>query len=266
MNKLTVLIAALTIVNSMTSFATGTSDNQSDPSEIITCPTAIECSRDRSISSCKAVGDNLEYWGEAIQDGPVKKGIYFFFTAQATHQSASGNPTFPLCRYRMVGTNNTLRVNREKSAWRLEATPSTSTNKWVIQGDNASCAETEAGDQDPRLCPFDKVPLIKIESTTNLGSISAYANGVLITKNQPIYSKDGVINMYQAWDGCSDSGQCTIDLMTYHKNIGSIGSVTVDMDNKMEILKVNSDPSTGYEITKPTSDNAIEIKPVKVGG
>jgi len=116
------------------------------------------------------------------------------------------------------------------------------------------------------LWPYDKRPLISI-TLSEINELSSYAYGVLITKKNPIYSSGGVINMYQAWDGCSDSGLCIIDLMVKQYNATiDIGSVAVDMDNKMKILKVRSYPSTGYEIIKPDSDNAIEIRQVKEGG
>ena len=38
------------------------------------------------------------------------------------------------------------------------------------------------------------------------------------------------------------------------------GSIIVDMDKKMKIVQINTDPTTGFEISKKEDSNTIEIK------
>ena len=78
MKRTKLLFFIITTLTMMLKFNTALAEEE--PGTLY-CPEKIECSRDKSISSCKAVGDNLEYWGEITSTGWVKKGTYSFQTA-----------------------------------------------------------------------------------------------------------------------------------------------------------------------------------------
>lgn len=90
-----------------------------------------------------------------------------------------------------------------------------------------------------------------------------YANGILVNKN-PMYSGETLhtLTMYQAWDACSDSGLCLLHLMIKEgAGTSEIGSILVDMSNKMKVQFIYPSCGTGYTIfSKSETPNLIEIK------
>jgi|GEM_PF-6445398 len=276
MKKLTVLITVLTIANSIAAFAMNTSDAQSATPATITCPKIIKCSAN-NVASCKAIGDNLEYWGKIYIFGQEKKGTYYFQQAQTTHHASSAHKDISVCKYPLRMNSNEggyLSLHAKENTW-LEASSSTPTNWKVGRFYQANCFIPKINPlgKDPELCSFNKIPLIGVTLNTSERIILFAHNsaGYLINR-APIISSPlfptAVITMYETWGSCSQKGPCTIDLMAKRDGHGKfkIGSVVLDMGNQMKILTVNPDPSTGYEIIKPTSDNAIEIRQIKVGG
>ena len=169
----------------------------------------------------------------------------------------------PLCMYSLFesnGTNTEVRI-RIKPEMHIEALLTYPTH-WRAGNGSADCYNggfpTPLA-QDPKLCPFNKIPLIGITFRSNsYFTLSAYANGILITK-KPIYQPKGIVNIYQAWDACSDTGLCAIELMaTINEESVDAGSIIVDMDNKMKIVGVQA--STEFEISYNEKSNSIEIK------
>lgn len=230
----------------------------------IACPYSIICSKDKSISSCQPVGENLEYWGEISASAPVKKGEYYFDTAISYYQSPTTAEDVPLCQYPQFdnGIVTGYIQIRIKPGSYLEALLTQPTD-WRVSGTRADCYTgiIEPTAKDPQLCQFNKIPLVKISLTSNdYISVTAYANGISILP-QPIYPQQtNVLTMYQAWDGCSDNKECTINFIANNGTSSfDIGNIIVNMENKMKILKVNSLPSSGYEIKNADSDNAIQI-------
>ena len=261
MNKVKLLFFILAPLATLFQFNTALAENSPI---VLNCPEKIECSRDKSISSCKSVGDNLEYWGEIDSAGwIIKKGTYSFQTAISYYQPTHNYEDVPLCVYSLFESGREIAEARIriKPGVHLEALLNAPT-QWRTYASRADCyngGSPTPTPQDPKLCPFNKIPLIGITlGSNNYFSLSAYANGILITK-APIYSPMGVINMYQAWDACSDTGLCTIELMaTINQALVGVGSIVVDMDNKMKIVDVYA--ITGFEISHDEKLNSIEIK------
>jgi hypothetical protein len=234
------------------------------------CPEKIECSKDKSISSCKATGEHLEYWSKVSASGTVKKGTYFLNSIYSYYQYPftmySSGCSYSTTDYYPAPTlyvNTPTEYNIKLIQWEAAKND---TSKWQIYGYQAQCNDYNV-QLDPKTCPLEPVPLVKVivpATYWNISKISAYANGVLL--NDEYFSQDNQfnwksINMYQAWDSCSDTGLCTIELMaTINQVLVDVGSIVVDMDNKMKITHVHA--ITGFEITHDEKLNSIEIKPV----
>lgn len=223
------------------------------------CPEKIDCSRDKSISSCNAIGANIEYWGKAYADATVKKGTYNLSGVRAGYQSPS-NYQDTGCSYSNPDYAITLHLSTPSDFpfWEADLNES---NKWITQGYYSYCSNN-GWPIKPELCSFRQIPLIKIDTSAYSGvfSLSVYANGILIDQNTSIYPGNALmINIYKAWDACSDSGRCIINLMANNSLI-DVGSIIVDMDNNMQIVQVNSDPTTGFKISHNQKENSIEIK------
>lgn len=223
---------------------------EASPKGPIICPKKIECSRDKSVSSCKAVGENLEFWGSVYSGGVVKKGTYIFNQAYALYQSPQTSHNIT-CSYTNDDYPDLKLILGHSDKWEAFINEST---QWTVQGYFATCHSN-----DSEACPFDQVPFINIiGASTRIISLSIYANGILINKTVNYPSQ--IINMYQAWDACSDTGLCDVTLIvTVDGSPINIGSIVVDMDNKMEIVQIHSDPTNKFQISKIKDENAIEI-------
>lgn len=233
--------------------------------KIITCPAKIECLRDKSISSCSAKGENLEYWGKINSNAPLKKGTYYFHSVFATYQSPeeSGFSVFPTCFYILNGSTQQLEIesiflNAKPNSY-MEAYLKPSAHQWILDGYGALCES----DGDPQICPLTKMPLLNIKLDTKFVLLNVYANGILMN-DYPIYPEitPYALTMYKAWDACTETGLCLLHLII-KEGAGTleIGSILVDMSNKMKIQFIYPSSGTGYSIySKPETPNLIEIK------
>lgn len=232
----------------------------------ITCPKEIQCSKDKSLSSCKAAGDNLEYWGEINSSAPIEKGIHYFHTAIAYYQSPHDYGDLPICQYPQIysGIVKGYLSIRAKKNFNLEAFKSIPTN-WRIGGYRADCENgiVEPIPKDQNLCSFAKVPMASIAlNVKKYIALTAYANGVSVIEHPVHPGQTGKINLYQVWDGCGDRGECTINFVANIDGVSSdLGGIVVDMDNKMKISRINSAPLySGYAIVKIENENNVEIR------
>lgn len=244
-----------------------------EPPNTLYCPEKIECLKDKSVSSCKAIGEHLEYWGKIYSDGTIKKGVYFLTRIDSSYQypytfsaypnrCSYGNIDYPTSPILGISSSEFASYNYELPSWEAKQNDTT---KWWIYGYQAQCNNGGLV-INPQDCPLEMVPLIKIKSDygANIARISAYANGILLNDdywypnfNSPFYWK--AINLYQAWDSCSDVGLCTIELMaTINEALVDVGSIVVDIENKMKIVHVHA--ITGFEISHDEKLNSIEIK------
>lgn len=229
----------------------------------IACPSSVICSKDKSISSCEPVGDNLKYWEKASASAPIIKGEYYFGGAVSSYQSPYTDEFLPVCQYLQKDATGKITGYiqiRIKQGSYFEALLTQSTH-WRIGGYRADCDGRPGEPRNPQLCQFDELPLVSVSlKSANFITVSAYANSIPITP-QPTYpSTPSIISMYQAWDGCSDSKQCKINFIAQNNGVTfDVGNIMVDMDNKMKILQINSSESSGYEILSVEDKNAIEI-------
>lgn len=246
-----------------------------EPPKALHCPEKIECSKDKSISSCKAFGEHLEYWGKIYSEGTVKKGIYFLTRIDSSYQNPTtvysypnicsyGNVDYPLSPILGISPPGFGSYDYKSHFWEAKQNDIT---KWWIYGYQAQC-NNGGSIINPQDCPLEEVPLVKIKSDyqSNITKISAYANGFLLDDNYwyPDFNNQfpwKAINMYKTWDACSDTGLCTIELMaTINQAIVDIGSIVIDMDNKMKIVHVHA--ITGFKISHNEKENSIEIKAI----
>ena len=232
-----------------------------EPPKALYCPQKIVCSKTKSIRSCKAIGEHVEYWGEMFSSGTVQKGTYLFLWAHSSYQAPNMVTTscsysyinFP---YTKISIKNRIEYNKNLVLW--EALQNDATNWYRAGGYQARCF---VGSRiAPKTCPLKSVPLIKVISPAqwSISKFSAYANGILITP-EPIYPPIGIINIYQAWDACSDTGICIINLMaTINQALVEVGSIVVDMENKMKIVDTHA--TTEFEIYHDEKSNSIGVK------
>lgn len=142
--------------------------------KIITCPTKVVCSRDKSISSCSAVGENLEYWGRISASAPIKKGTYFFHRALTSYQDSGedGLAGFVMCIYNLSDStqesgSTSIRLDAKQESYYLEAFLNHPAHHWSLDGYMAHCNnDGRATPEDPQLCPLTEMPLLNIKLDT----------------------------------------------------------------------------------------------------
>ncbi len=236
-------VTALIVLSHPVYAKTTTSDSTS-----IYCPKEIVCSMDKRVSSCKPVGDNLEYWDKVRDSSPVTKGTHRFLNAYSSYQSPLNYST--TCIYEGMGMQS-------KEKYLLEALPG-STSAWQLSGYSAICYNDDAS-----LCPLNPIPALnftmKMKGEEDF-SVNVIANGVNLV-DYPLYSySDSNLSIYQAWNGCYDDKVCQLDLVVNDdKGAISIGNVIVDMQNKMQIIKINGTSTGGYELSQGKDKNSIVI-------
>lgn len=241
--------------------------------EILYCPEKIECSKDKSISSCKAVGEHIEYWDKITNNGTVEKGSYFLTSVISAYQdpNAPFNYYEPRCFYSKNiddSSKNPLNASLQispksdnsdykSSFWEANQNDTSKWHGW-IEGSQVYCQDNIT----TKDCPLKQIPLVRVkfDTTSLIEKISPYANGIQTEcVNYPWHSWCA-INEYKAWDSCSDRGLCTIELMArINQALVDVGSIVVDMDNRMNIVYVHA--ITGFEISHDKQLNSIEIKP-----
>lgn len=227
--------------------------------KVLYCPEKIECTKDKSIRSCKILGDHAEQWGNLQSDGTVKKGIYFFNYAESTYQQPYFYDNGLQCNYAPVDDHSiSINVRTVSYYWDVVSVEGT---KWMTRGYQAYCSWQGAEQtSDPKDCPVEPMSIVKINYDRAHYPIFAYANGVLLG-NTWSQTDQTIITLYDAWEGCSDTGLCIIELMaTINQAVVNVGSIFVDIDRKMKIVHVHS--ITGFEISHDEKANSIEIKTV----
>jgi hypothetical protein len=81
----------------------------SDNESYISCPQQILCSEDNNISSCNAMGNNLQYWNSTLwREGNVIRGYYLFNHVEATFQSSEVSN--PICYYTLINNGHEERM------------------------------------------------------------------------------------------------------------------------------------------------------------
>lgn len=223
------------------------------PTAPITCPKEIVCSMDKRVSSCKPVTDHPEYWDKIRDDSPVTKGVHGLKQIYTSYQSRNYNGAS--CFYEGMALSS-------KYTTLLEALPGEST-AWQIDGYYASCYSDNV-----ESCPLSLVPVlnVKVNMIGYDDSVNVTANGIDVL-DYPIYSDSssgGIINLYQAWNACYDDKTCQLDFVANDdKGAINIGSVIVDMQNKMQILKIKDVPASKYELSQGKDSNSLVISAKK---
>ena len=235
------------------------------PKELL-CPEKIECLRDKSVSSCKAFSETLEFWGKIQANGTVKTGTYLLRQVQSSYQNPyvgfSSHCEYLHNDYPEVGLAISTPSEYNANAIHWEAVHNDN-SQWLVNGFFAQC-ENYGLPINPKACPLKAVPMVKILSpvTANIMGVAAYANGILLSDVFWLSCSDNLciqtINIYQAWDACSDTGLCTIEFMTkFYESFVDAGRIVVDMENKMKIVDVY--PNAGFEISLDKEKNSVEI-------
>ena len=92
------------------SYATNTPSAKEVSEDHIFCPEKIDCSEEGNIGSCKAVGDNLNYWGKMQENGRIIKGAYIFQAATSSYQVPSNWIDESRCDYYIRDESGNLKT------------------------------------------------------------------------------------------------------------------------------------------------------------
>lgn len=244
MKKILMVLCALILLTVVTDvFAT------------VTCPSAIVCSRDSDKKSCKLIDDNYGYWknpGFGPED--IQKGEYKFQRALAVfHDTAHILTQDVQCEYMNEHYARARLTNEGRSDLdlpALEAAPIEPTN-WFISAWHATCSYS--GINDVKLCQFNEVPFIRIDTELKRGrgaSVALFVNGIAVFQKPLFYTDLRDLTAYYLQDVCGKNKECTINFVATRDNESfDIGSIVIDMQT-MNFISINAVPATGFNFIK----------------
>lgn len=220
--------------------------------EAIYCPDQIICTESRNLKSCKYSGAEEKYWdfiGDSGDLGMVA-GRYKFTNVNAIYHAAMLYP--PVCTYENSDNGSiTYLALYGKFEINLELFYK-KPNNWNVNGHGGSCRS----EGSPQACPLHYASSLGV-LIKDVKDSSLYASiNYLRIFDQPL--SEAAIRYEDALSRCSDTQYCKIDFTNESYSI--IGSVIVDMDNKMKIVQVIPYKSSGIEIKQSDSFNTIVIK------
>lgn len=225
--------------------------------KLIYCPEQIIC-KSSDISSCSFISESSQYWVSLNPSFRVEKNTYKFEKVTSGYHGGDS----PSCFYKTLDSSSSLFLNAKHEA-NLEAYFS-NTTKWEKINNSI---ELSCKSDSPNSCPLKERSGIRvISSIKDLNSGHLHDKGLMFTANNVAinYSSSGgdIFIEYEAADSCWSDQQCKIDIDLQSNVYGHIflGSIIVDMDNRMKILNVIPAPSSEVTINKVDPFNTLEIK------
>jgi hypothetical protein len=224
--------------------------------KVFYCPSQIVCAQANDLKSCQYKTPTPDYWGSIRNQGQagIQAGTYAFNNARGGGRRVMDSS----CVYSAYGIagNISLPIKFEANPEAYEG----KTTKWIGNSQNLpfSCTSNQPTD-----CPFKEAPVLNV-TPINLnpeGVVGFSVDGVEFTIGG---SQEHFLITYESVPICWDRKFCKIDL--HIKDSSSefgklpIGSITVDMDNKMKLVSINSIPSSKIDIFPVEPFNSVEIK------
>lgn len=111
---------------------------------LIYCPDSIQCTRPGDATSCKYLGDSLEYWDKLRDNWRIKKGIYKFRAVDIRYHYSSDSYSMN-CQY---GDKNGFIFTYNKKEVNLEPYLGNN-NKWLLFKYDGICVRNSSKE-----CPF----------------------------------------------------------------------------------------------------------------
>lgn len=229
--------------------------------ELIYCPENIICTEDSNLKSCHqgdgATEENERkfnaHWGKIVASDHVFPTIYGITAVHSSYRSTNTIQTeckYIAMRYKVSDPLYYLTV-LAKDGVNLEA--STRDSSWEIKNHEVDC---KAIGQTIK-CPLKVKSALRVENYNLINGVLVSSNGVRLI-NTPIAMKTSIDIIYDdALTGCGGAKLCKIDLISPKGAV--YGTVTVDMDNKMKILEINSVRPTEVAINEAGQFSAVKI-------
>lgn len=234
----------------------------SDSPEKIYCPSKIICLRDNDLSSCSHTAENSPYWGHIwYTSSPhrVFAGEYNFHLVDAPYHasfvsvSQATQDNMLVCQYINEQKREPLGIIAKPEP-NLEAY-NANTTQWIINAtgpDRARCFSEDTQD-----CPVKEASSLAIFNNFDSSlRVSVHDSGV------PVYFHHEAGYHTIRYDDilpyCYAENLCKLDFFT--ASDGNIGSVVVDLDNAMRIIKIIFEESSIGDIVQNVPFNSIKIE------
>lgn len=230
----------------------------STPPKLFYCPEKIECTEDKNPKSCKAIGGSSEYW-DRVEGDSYRKGVYLLNTVYASKNLIEGirRP----CHYSNAERESILYV---KSKYGSSYGPYFErSNKWTDTMIGPRCYAA-----DTLLCPLAVNSVFSIYGDIHFEDIyrELVTYYIEIEVNGSIFKAERMPDMYisyqHALNLCGNVKECTFNvkviLSSTSMYIPINGKVTIDLEDRMKILKIEQLPDPYRE--KPLV-NMLQDKP-----
>jgi len=250
-NKLSIVVAMSLIFSS--SYALGSIKSSIDEG-IYYCPATVSCTEAANPSSCSFSTLNPELWDRTIKFNKfIYSATYSLDSVSATFHSPEVEAVS--CKYRVPGNNSDPIYISSKKESNLEIAYNKPTNWNFLDPEKPYVGECATVNGNPESCPLKEQPAL-IFYNANIGSVvTASINNHDISSS--VSSQYKKVNFDAAINYCGGSKECRID---FRSNEGMFyGGVTVDMDNQMKIISINSINPSYVNLSQSGAYNAVEI-------
>jgi len=226
----------------------------------INCPSKIECLKDGSVSSCKLIGSNLQYWGNILEGGRISKGTYTFSSAQSSYQRPDSIGISTICTYTNSNSVPVKKIDLFAAKGAALEVSDEYLSNWSFNGYFSKCSISSLS------CVLDIIPAVYFNIDSDIiDQIELSVNNVPVQMSVD----SGHFSLRRVMDEDVKSlcpcnlKHCKIKISLFDKLSGSyldLGRIEVDATNKMKILNIYSNVSCGYEINRLNRLNTINIK------
>jgi len=244
-------------------FMTCAHSESSDRVKKIYCPSKIICLKDNDLSSCSHTSEDSPNWGGVwYTSSPhrVSAGEYKFYLVDAPYHasfvsvSQATQDNMLVCHYMHEQKQEPLGIIAKPEP-NLEAYDANAVN-WTINArysDRARCFSKSTQD-----CPVKEASSLAIFNNFSSSlTLSIHDSRVPVYYHYDAKGYDAV-RYEDILPYCYAENFCKLDFST--PSDGNIGSVVVDMDNAMRIIKIIFEESSMADITQNVPFNSIKIE------
>lgn len=219
-----------------------------DPPPII-CPEKIFC-KDTNIKNCQIIGNISQFFTKKLKtviDIPVSQGDYHFIRAEWNR-----------CTYAHKQYNDRLFIDAKEQ---VALIPAYNNSQWSGSFPFEKCESLY-----PKNCPLQSPELLVFQGNLKLlttifstvGEMALWSNDAYKVFRDSSYIYTDYERLIQV---CGDIPICKV---TFYSTDGLrnllLGSVKVDLKNKIKIVEIDQNPTSAYLIVKDKKFNAIRFE------
>ena len=217
------------------------------------CPESITCTKSGDAKSCSYNVENPEYWNNTIIYQVIDVDTYKLISVTASFHSPNVDPV--VCHFKGKAQYNSSMQLYSKKESTLEIFYSDPTN-WTFPNSATPYSGTcSAINSNAQLCPLKEQPALVFYNANMGGGVSVSINNTEVSR--ALSNQYGKVNYDTALHYCKGGKECRIDFASTQGMF--YGDVTVDVENNMKIVRVNTINPSYVSIGQMGGYNAVQV-------